>query len=106
MRRAFRCSHTWRIWSRAARSRPRARPRSTAFIGWRSLSGLRVALLALLDRLRRLVGRRIFHRVVDRRGKRDDPGRIGAEVMAAIAGGGGGIDARGGGSPANAEHAG
>ena len=33
-RRASRCWRTWRTWWRAARSRPKARPRSTAFIAW------------------------------------------------------------------------
>src|SRR6476469_1351068 len=92
MRRGFRCSRTWRTWSRAARSRPRAHPRSTAFIAWRGLSVLRVALLAFLD-LDRFLRRDRIHHGADRVGQRHVALRVGAEIMPAVARGGADIDA-------------
>src|ERR1700754_1096629 len=93
MRRDSRCWRTWKTWSRVAKSRPRARPRSTAFIAWRGLSVLRVALLGFLG-VGRLLRRDRVDRGVDRIGQRHDTLRVGAEIVPAVARGGADIDAR------------
>src|SRR3954454_12647656 len=104
MRPAPRCWRTWRIWSRAARLRPKGLPRSTAFIGWRGRSALRVELLFLFYRLRPLLRREVVDCVVDLLGQRYDARRVGTEIMAAVARGRADVDARTVGVRANADH--
>src|SRR5438132_8446987 len=104
MRRDFPCWRTWRIWWRAARSRPTGRRRSAAFIGWRGLERLLIGLLGLLDLLGCFLRLEIVDGVVDRLGQRGHARRIGAEIVPPVARGRADVDPRAVGIGADTQH--